>query len=178
MSTNLDVNKLGQQKVLNEKGESLALSSLWQDQTAILIFLRHFGCITCRAHAQEVWEKRSEYQKAGAKIYFIGNGAPYFIGKFKKELKIFEAPVFTDPTLKAFDQAGFKRGLLATLNPTSLKNSVSLLAQGHRQGTTGGDAGDLWQLGGVVVIKPDGALLYHYISEAAGDYPPEKDLRS
>jgi hypothetical protein len=33
----------------------------------------------------------------------------------------------------------------------------------------------LWQLGGIVVVKPGGKISYFYMSEVAGDYSPEKD---
>jgi hypothetical protein len=32
-------------------------------------------------------------------------------------------------------------------------------------------------MGGIVSIKPGNKLVYHYISEMAGDYPPEKDIQ-
>lgn len=38
------------------------------------------------------------------------------------------------------------------------------------------NTGDHWQLGGVIVVKTNGVIAYHYISEALGDFPPEKDV--
>ena len=38
------------------------------------------------------------------------------------------------------------------------------------------EQGDLWQLGGILVVKPEGKVGYHFISSAAGDYSPETDL--
>jgi len=35
--------KLGQLPVLDESGEAIQLSALWQEQRTVLIFVRHFG---------------------------------------------------------------------------------------------------------------------------------------
>lgn len=168
--------ELSKVAVFDEKGESVLLSSLWQKQPAILIFLRHFACIGCRSHAQEVWAQRDQYQKNGAKIYFIGNGNPYFIQRFKEDLGLENAPVYTDPSLKSFAAAGFKRGFLAALGPKSVVNGVSLLLSGARQTGYSKDSGDLWQLGGILVVRPNGTVAYQFISEALGDFPPENDV--
>ena len=34
---------LGELPVLDRSGAEVPLSSLWQDQTAVLVFVRHFG---------------------------------------------------------------------------------------------------------------------------------------
>jgi len=43
MSTEYKVNNLSNLTVLDEKKNPVQFSSFWQDQTAILIFIRHFG---------------------------------------------------------------------------------------------------------------------------------------
>ncbi len=35
--------QLGQQTVLDENGNAVRLSSLWEEQRAVLVFVRHFG---------------------------------------------------------------------------------------------------------------------------------------
>lgn len=35
--------KLGQQKVVDEKGHAKRLSSFWKDKRVVLVFIRHFG---------------------------------------------------------------------------------------------------------------------------------------
>ncbi|MGW8193326.1 MAG: hypothetical protein ACWGOX_03600 [Desulforhopalus sp.] len=39
----IDVEKLGKVTVFNEGGERLQLAGLWQNGSAALIFIRHFG---------------------------------------------------------------------------------------------------------------------------------------
>jgi peroxiredoxin len=166
-------------EIFDEDGNKIKIVELWQKQTVIFIFLRHFGCVSCRAHAVQIWRDRENYQRGGAKIIFIGNGSPQFIKIFKEDLNIKDAPVFTDPSLASFRAVGFRRGFLAALGPKSLLNGRKLFKEGHKQGESfNRETGDLWQLGGVVAINPDGRVGYHYISLATGDFPPEKDLQS
>ena len=175
--TKVDILSLAKCKVLDEAAQEISIYGLWQKQTAIFIFLRHFGCLMCRAHAKQVWGLREQYEKSGAKLYFIGNGSPYLINKFKEDLELTNATIFTDPQLLSFKAAGFRRGFLAALGPKSLLNGRKLFKEGHRQGEKTTENGDLWQLGGVLVIKMDGKVGYHYISQVAGDFSPEKDLQ-
>lgn len=169
--------QLAQCKVFDQHNKSIVLSSLWDQSPAILIFLRHFGCIACRAHAKDVWNNKEKYEQTGAKIYFIGNGAPPMIQAFVEDLKIEGATIFTDPSLKSFHSAGFKRGFFKALGPKSIINGINLSKQGHKQGVYTKDQGDLWQLGGILAVKPGGKVTYQYISEATGDFPPEEDLK-
>ncbi len=170
---NVDVNTLANCLVQTEDGNSILVSALWKNQTAVLIFLRHFGCIFCRQHAKQVWADRAHYERTGAKIIFISNGAAYMIKGFKEELGITSAPIFTDPSLDAFKAVGFKRGFKASLGITAIGNAIKALGQGHRQGNVfGKDQGDLWQLGGLVVVKQDETVPYVFISQAAGDFAP------
>ena len=173
----VDLLALSKCKLITENNEAVEMYDLWKNQIAIFVFLRHFGCIFCRKHAQEVWSQREKYESGGAKIYFIGNGAPYMIKMFKDDLGIQDAPVFTDPTLVSFRASGFKRGFLAAVGPRVVVNAVKALSEGHVQGGMyNKDQGDLWQLGGILVVKPEGKVGYHFISSAAGDYSPENDL--
>lgn len=170
-----DILALSRCSVQDEAGQPFPLYDLWKNQTAILVFLRHFGCIFCRAHAKDVWNRRNDFEKNGAKIAFIGNGSPHMIAQFKIELGISEAPIYTDPTLAAFKAVGFKRGFLAAVNPRAIFNLSKAKNLGVQQGTYSKEQGDLWQLGGLIVIKPDGKVPYLYISQVAGDFAPAED---
>jgi hypothetical protein len=172
----VDIIRFAKCEVLNSQGISIPVHLLWKNHTVVFIFLRHFACLICKAHATQIWEKRNEIQKNGAKIVFIGNGAPQFIEGFKEELTLDGSEIYTDPTLNIFKAAGFKRGFVSAIGPRALMNGIKLKSKGFKQGEMKEGIGDLWQLGGVVTIKPGGHVAYHYISEVAGDFPPEKDF--
>ncbi|MCJ8277434.1 MAG: redoxin domain-containing protein, partial [Bdellovibrionales bacterium] len=119
--------------VVKPNGKRIYLRTLWSEQPAVLIFIRHFACIACRGYVKKIWEKKEKYEKSGGRLYFIGNGSPDYIDIFREEIGIdADAPIFTDPTLDVFKAAGFRRGFLAALGPKSIVKGVQLYGQGHR----------------------------------------------
>lgn len=164
--------------VYHEGGAATELYKLWQRKNTVFIFLRHFACIACRAHATQVWNRRAEFEEKGTQLIFVGNGSPDFIGKFKEDMNLIGAPVFTDPTLGVFQAAGFRKGFLAAWGPESIKNGIKLLGQGYMQGMPSKEAGNIWQLGGSIAVRTDGKILYQYIEEAMGDFSPETDQQA
>lgn len=165
-------------RVFDSAGNEIAIHKLWQNQAVLFIFLRHFACIECRTFARQIWADRERYEKSGSKIVFIGNGDPQFIQAFKEDLEIQNAPIYTDPSLNVFKAAGFRRNFLAALGPASIKAGLKMFKEGNRQGLYSKGQGDLWQLGGVLVIASDGRVKYKFVSQKLGDFPPEKDLTS
>lgn len=152
--------------VLDETGEAIEVGSLWRDKTAVLVFVRHFGCIHCRAHVVELQRHAAAIRATGAEIHVIGSGTPNFIEGFREETR-WEGPVYSDPTLAAYQAAELKRGVAATLDPRSLGRALSAFRGGQRQGRT---QGDQWQQGGVVVIGAGGSRVHwQHASSRPGD---------
>jgi len=116
---------------------------------------------------------RDELQALGADLFIIGNGAPHFARAFREDLGI-TTPVYADPSLRTYRLLRFKRAAKDTI--LSLKTygaALRALRQGFRQGRVQGDA---WQLGGVLVVGPDGTLAYRHASATAGDHPPVAEV--
>ncbi len=174
--TTLDVIALANAVVSDSTGNRLKVGMLWAKQSVILVFLRHYACIACRAHAEQVWGERDRYERTGAKLIFIGNGSPDYIERFRSDLKLNPAVVLTDPSLETFRAAGFKRGFFRVVNPQSAVNAAKLAMRGHKQAAYSQEAGTHWQLGGVVAVNTKGKVLYHYISHVLGDFPPDEDV--
>ena len=87
-----------------------------------------------------------------------------------------DSPLLIDPELRAYRAAGLRRGRVEALSPRMPLNALRALRGGSRQGSV---QGDVWQLGGVFVIRPGGDLAYRYVSREAGDHaPPEAILES
>lgn len=170
---NVNLVNLANSEVLLPNGSSKKLGLVWKDKTTVLVFLRHFACIACRAHAKQVWEQRDKYQMSGSKIVFVGNGQPHFIEKFKESMGMKDAEIYTDPSLKSYKAAGFHYGFFYVVQPDSVLNMVRLYKDGYRQTGTSKHVGTHWQLGGIIVVKPEGRVTYQYISESVGDFPDE-----
>jgi peroxiredoxin len=151
--------------VLDGDGRAIALGSLWADHVAILVFIRHFGCIHCRDHVVTLARNLDRLEATGARMIVIGNGSPSFIAGFRDETG-WKGPLYTDPTLAAYRAAELQRGVLKTVDPRGLLGAARALASGRRQGRT---QGDQWQQGGVVVVAPGDRVIWQHASERAGD---------
>jgi len=109
----------------------------------------------------------------GGELYFVGNGAAHFASAFAQDLGI-TTPVYVDPSRASYRALGMKRGLVATLlSARTLAHALRAMRTGFRQGSIQGDA---WQLGGVLVVRPDGGVAFRYLSDEAGDHPPVGDV--
>lgn len=165
-------------ELMDGAGASRKFGTLWKTQTCVFVFLRHFACITCRAHATQVWNERSKFESKGTKLYFIGNGKPEFIEGFKQDLGLSDADVFTDPSLISFQAAGFHRGFFRTNSLASYRDVKKYKSLGHENGKFEKGVGDIWQLGGLLAVKPSGEVVYHFIAESIGDFPAEDEINA
>ena len=120
----------------------------------------------------QLHRERSRIEDAGANLVIIGNGAPTFIAGFR-ERSGYEGPIYTDPELVAYRALDLRRGARYAIGLKTMASAVSAYRGGFRQARTQGDA---WQLGGVFVVSPAGALVFEYRSSHAGDHPPIDDI--
>ena len=108
-----------------------------------------------------------EMRGKGANVAVIGNGLPAMAKGFVERLGLAgEARVLTDPKRQSYRQAGFRRGVWATLGPRALVNLFRALRK--RLGT-GKIEGDAWQQGGTLVVARGGEVLFRYASSHQGD---------
>lgn len=171
----VDILALKRLRIFSEAGVKVHFSSLWKDRTVIIIFLRHFSCIGCRAHADQVWNFHRQMKNLKVKIIFIGNGRPDVIKVFKEEMKLHDAEIYTDPSLETFKACGMHRGVSNYINLKSFIEARRIKKQGYKQGKYTEDVGDLWQNGGVVGFKDPGKVIYHFTSKHLGDYDDPDD---
>ena len=121
----------------------------------------------------QVHRARLEIRERGAELAIVGNGAPSFARAFREDLGL-DVRLYTDPSLETYRALAFHRGLLRTaLSPRTWGHAARALAGGFLQGRTQGDP---LQLGGVVVVRPDGTVAYRFASAEAGDHPPIADI--
>ncbi len=104
---------------------------------------------------------------AGADLVFIGNGSVKFAARFQ-ERHVPDCPVYTDPALRTYRVLGMKRGIAATLGPSSLLKGIRSALRGHVQTSTQGDA---WQQGGLYAVAKGGEIVFEQVNGSAGDRP-------
>lgn len=172
----VDIEELARSTVFIAPEQCLLVGQLWQKQSVVLVFLRHFACIACRAHAAQVWGEREKFERSGVKLVFIGNGQPNWIEHFRSDLGIAQGVVLTDPSMQSFKAAGFKNGFFNLVRPQSAINMLNLARAGYTQTAYDADAGSHFQMGGVLAVNRHGKVLYHFASQAVGDFPGEPYL--
>ena len=85
----------------------------------------------------------------------------------------FPGTLLTDPYLETYKFLKFKSSLADVIGLKSFTQGFAALKAGFIPGALQGHA---LQLGGAVVVVPEGKITYLYKSSAAGDHPPVKDL--
>jgi hypothetical protein len=119
---------------------------------------------------------REEFEAAGVALVLIGQATPRHAARFRSMMGI-ELPVLTDKERKSYKAAGAKVGTFTELlGPRSVGVGVarSLRSGGRiRQGRTIGHPA---QLGGSMVISPDGTVAFAHMSEDASDNASPQEL--
>jgi hypothetical protein len=114
-----------------------------------------------RPHVQRLRE-------LGVEPYVIGSGSSSQAKRFQQKLEAFALPILSDESRATYRAAGWKRSAVATmLNPKTWARGLKLVGK-FWQGRTEGDP---WQLGGALVIRPDGQTVYRFASAESGDHP-------
>jgi peroxiredoxin len=163
----VSVRELGQVTVLDPEGRDVQLGSLWRERTAVLCWLRHFGCLFCKEQATKLHAVAPAFAEAGAGLTFIGNGTPEHARWFIEDFGII-VPVLTDPGRNSYRLLGARSGFLTSIDPRSVLATLRAMKAGHFQGRT---RGTRYQQGGIAVITSDGRAPYVFRSRFAGDHP-------
>jgi peroxiredoxin len=122
----------------------------------------------CREQVAQLRHAIPEIQSLGARFLVVGNGSVQHLRWFREDQRT-DFPVFTDPSRKLYEEAGFRRDAGAYLSMDALRSVLRAFRSGFRQARTRGDP---WQQGGVLVFDPDGRVAWRHVSAALGDHPP------
>jgi AhpC/TSA antioxidant enzyme len=168
----MDTRALGAATVLDTTGSAVQLAREWADHPAVIVWLRHFGCVFCREQVAEIRANRGAIEALGGGIAFVGNGSARAAAWFQQRYAA-DSTVLTDPELVSYRAIGARSGLLSTLGPGAWGAGIRAFRSGARQSTTKGHA---YQQGGLVVMAPGSRVLYQHVSRAAGDHAPVPDV--
>ena len=122
----------------------------------------------------QVHRERAAFTKLGVQVVVVGHSSLRYAKAFVDETKI-ELPVYVDEKRVLYKALEFKRPLLSFLTPKVFKRAAEARREGFSQPGVHGDA---FQLGGVVLLMPDGSIPYKYTSQFAGDHPKIEDLKA
>lgn len=166
----IDISAMKSLKVFHETGEEVLFIGLMTKQRLLVVFLRHFHCIACKAHVDKVIFSLDQVNTDLTRVIFIGNGTPEMINSFKQDHGLEDIELFTDPSLRIFDVCGMNRGVGHLINVNTASKFIHLHQEGYRQGKMDTRSGSHLQMGGVLLLERPDKVLYHFSSTHLGDF--------
>jgi AhpC/TSA antioxidant enzyme len=117
---------------------------------------------------------RSEFENAGATLTLIGQATPRHAAQFRRRQGI-QLPVLADEERVSYQAAGAKvAGITDLFGPKVIaKGAVTGVRNKSIQTRT---IGDTAQLGGALVVRPDGSVAWSHMSNDAGDNASPKEI--
>jgi peroxiredoxin len=172
-------------QVLDHRGHSIDVPSLWRTRRILLVFLRHFGCRFCKQQVQSLKAVASRLREAGTDIVLISLGTPGQISRFREEMQLTdEMEIYVDskpdaPVAHAAFKLRSSHDLVA--NPSTQALGQKALDQGFTDGGYGDGGtftspvgpytGDVFQIGGVFILGEGNLCEFAFRSKHAGDHP-------
>lgn len=170
-------------ELLNQNGEPVRLSEFWDDNPALVLFWRHFGCGCGFERAERLSGEYDSYVEAGAEVVAIGEGEPARARAYGDEYDL-PCPMLSDPAREAYAAYG-----LGDFQPAEVlhgapdvffdfdPDAASELAAERREG---GDplVDNPWQQPGEFVVNTDGTIELTYRYQYCEDYPKPDVLRT
>jgi peroxiredoxin len=117
---------------------------------------------------------RKKFEEAGVRLAVIGQGRPEDAQHFQETLDV-DLPMYVSGDRAAYRAAGTKVGTLGELlGPRSVLKGIRRSASDRVvQGRIVGHAA---QLGGVLIVAPDGTIPYAHLAQDASDTPPNDEV--
>ncbi len=119
---------------------------------------------------------RSEFEAAGVPLVLIGQATPRHAAHFRRVQEI-ELPVLADEERESYGAAGAKvASATEMLGPKSIAKGFMKTAQSRGKIRQGKVIGHPAQLGGAMVIAPDGTVAWSYMSKDPSDSAPVGEI--
>jgi hypothetical protein len=131
--------------------------------------------VHCRDHAVQLHRARDRFEAQGLDLVLIGQATPRHAKHFQGKLDLDGQTILADEDRSTYKLAGFRRGTTSqVIGPQAVFAGLKHARRSSvRQGRIIGDAA---QLGGAMVICPDGTVALHRASENSGDTISPDDL--
>ena len=117
---------------------------------------------------------RGDFKAAGAGLVLIGQATPRHAAQFRRRQGI-QLPVLADEQRVSYRAAGAKiANMIELFGPGSVTKGILAGARSRKIQTR--TVGDAAQLGGSLVVGPDGQVAWSHMSDNAGDNASPEEI--
>jgi len=163
-------------RLTDSNGAERALSELWSEGPALLIFWRHYACSCGAERATRLREELSDYRDAGGNVVIVGQAEPERSAAWADDQGI-DCPILCDPDYQAYRAYGLPEGQVAQIlfdAPEefwghSRELGEQFAQQRREQGRPLVD--NPWLLPGEFVVDTDGIIRLAYRYQYCEDFP-------
>jgi peroxiredoxin len=121
---------------------------------------------------------RSEFEAAGVALVLIGQATPRHAAEFRRRQEI-DLSVLADERRASYRAAGAKVATAGELlGPKTVSAGLARTVSSRGRVHQGRVIGHVAQLGGAMVIAPDGRVAWSHMSEDASDNAPPDEILS
>jgi prostamide/prostaglandin F2alpha synthase len=147
------------------------LGDFWTERPVVLVHLRHFGCLFCRAHLARLRDRHPEIDGQGANVVAVGTGDLDYGRQLQAQLRL-TFPLLLDERLQTYAAVGAGRGHLTDwiLRGVMRAGEKAALETGARHGPPGKHVS---ALGATHIIRPDGSVPFAWCN---GDFSEDAPL--
>ena len=158
--------------LLDVRGQTVQLSSLWKDQVLILAFTRHFGCPQCKDMVDQLAVASPKFERNHLALAIVTQAPPEEARLFCEE-RAAGLSCLADPERKAYRAYGLERATLwQTFLSLNVWRSNRRLKRERGWGTELPPRGqDAMQMAGTFIIAPDGRIRLPYYYDDIADHP-------
>ncbi|TRZ03134.1 hypothetical protein DNTS_014534 [Danionella cerebrum] len=178
-SRRICVSELEHYSVVDRNGEIREFSSLFQRSKAIIIFVRHFLCYTCKEYVEDLGKiPREALQEANVRLIVIGHSSFSHIKAFCT-LTGYAHEIYVDPEKHLYNKLGMRRGETYMETPSISPHVKSGLLSGSLKSVWRAMTsslfdfqGDPQQQGGALIMGPGPVVHFSHYDMNRFDHVP------
>jgi peroxiredoxin len=162
--------------LIDERGATVPLSSLWAEGPGLVLLWRHLGCGCGIERAERLQEEHRSYLDSGLSVAIVAPADPARVSVYKERYNV-PVPILSDPGYAAHMAFGLGHWSVeqalydAPDEYCDLEEQTGIDFQAERRNQGRPLVDDPWMQSGEFVVAPDGTIRVAYLYNYCADYP-------
>nr|CAB3265205.1 prostamide/prostaglandin F synthase-like [Phallusia mammillata] len=156
-------------------GKEVQLKSFWANNDVVIYFLRRYGCPVCRWLAKNISRLQPIFDSNNVKLVGISpqtKGSDEFL-----ESKLFSGELYIDEQKKCYKDLDYQQySFVGALMAVKDKDTQLINQKAKKEGISGNLKGDLYQMGGLLVIRKGGEILLNFKQQKGSDHVENPEI--